>query len=306
MTPFGARAWEGHRRVIAFRSKRSLDPVCRCRRAAAAYLRAGGGVSFAAAHRHRGEPGALRSLRTRPQPAWPADPHPRCPRHREVFAVSAAAPHAGFRAHRGADAGRARLRPGGRPRGVLRWCPRPAARPPGSAARTPTRSRLHRGRRAIPRRRARVTPCRCSDLRPRAATSRRTTTAESPERCTADRPATTRRGCCTVRSRGSPKPRRCGLTSYQLYAISFWTGLPWLWRLRQPTLVLIGDDDPIVPVVNGRILTRAIPDAHLEVIRGGGHLFPLERPTEIATLVADFLQREDRDQRIATGGAGSA
>ena len=88
---------------------------------------------------------------------------------------------------------------------------------------------------------------------------------------------------------------------YQLYAISFWTGLPWLWRLRQPTLVVIGDDDPIVPVVNGRILTQVIPDARLEVIRGGGHLFPLERPTEIAALVAEFLQREDSDQPVGAG-----
>jgi poly(3-hydroxyalkanoate) depolymerase len=79
----------------------------------------------------------------------------------------------------------------------------------------------------------------------------------------------------------------------QLYAISFWTGLPWLWRLRQHTLVLVGDDDPIVPVVNGKILTRVIPHARLEIIRGGGHLFLLERPTEIAALVADFLKREE-------------
>jgi hypothetical protein len=41
-------------------------------------------------------------------------------------------------------------------------------------------------------------------------------------------------------------------------------------------------------VVNGRILTRLIPDARLEVIRDGGHLFPLEQPTEIAALVAEF------------------
>ena len=93
---------------------------------------------------------------------------------------------------------------------------------------------------------------------------------------------------------------------YQLYAISFWTGLPWLWRLRQPTLVLIGDDDPIVPVVNGRILTWLIPDARLEIIRGGGHLFPLERPTEIAALVAEFLHRDDSGQPAAAGGASSA
>jgi poly(3-hydroxyalkanoate) depolymerase len=74
----------------------------------------------------------------------------------------------------------------------------------------------------------------------------------------------------------------------QLYAISSWTGLPWLGRLPQPTLVLVGDDDPIVPVVNGRILAGLIPDARLEIVRGGGHLFLLERPEEMAALIAHF------------------
>ena len=75
----------------------------------------------------------------------------------------------------------------------------------------------------------------------------------------------------------------------QLYAISFWTGLPWLWRLPHPTLVLAGDDDPIVPAINGRILASIIPNARLEIIDGAGHLLLLERPIEMAALVADFL-----------------
>jgi poly(3-hydroxyalkanoate) depolymerase len=54
----------------------------------------------------------------------------------------------------------------------------------------------------------------------------------------------------------------------QLFAISGWTSLPWLGRLRQPTLVLAGDDDPIVPLVNGRILARRIPCARLHIVRG--------------------------------------
>jgi poly(3-hydroxyoctanoate) depolymerase len=83
----------------------------------------------------------------------------------------------------------------------------------------------------------------------------------------------------------------------QMYAIAGWTSLPWLRRLRQPTLVLAGDDDPIVPLANGRILTRLLPEARLEIVRGGGHLFLLERPAEIAALVADFLAAE------APGGA---
>jgi poly(3-hydroxyalkanoate) depolymerase len=90
----------------------------------------------------------------------------------------------------------------------------------------------------------------------------------------------------------------------QLYAISGWTSLPWLSTLPQPTLVLAGDDDPIVPLVNGRILARLIPDARLRVVRGGGHLFLLERPARIAAVVAGFLRAEDDDR--ATGQPGSA
>ncbi len=58
--------------------------------------------------------------------------------------------------------------------------------------------------------------------------------------------------------------------------------------------MLTGDDDPIIPVLNGRILAHCIPGAHLHVVEGGGHLFLLERPAESADLVATFLQEADR------------
>jgi poly(3-hydroxyalkanoate) depolymerase len=77
----------------------------------------------------------------------------------------------------------------------------------------------------------------------------------------------------------------------QLYAITGWSSLPWLHTLRQPTLVLAGDDDPLVPLVNGRVLAWRIPNAKLHVIEQGGHLFILERPDDIAELVAEFLQK---------------
>ena len=76
----------------------------------------------------------------------------------------------------------------------------------------------------------------------------------------------------------------------QLYSIAGWTSMPWLWRLQQSTLVLAGDDDPIVPLVNGRILARLIPEARLQVIPGGGHLFVLEDPAGIAARVNVFLR----------------
>jgi poly(3-hydroxyalkanoate) depolymerase len=90
----------------------------------------------------------------------------------------------------------------------------------------------------------------------------------------------------------------------QLYAISFWTGLPWLWRLPQPTLVLAGDDDPIVPLVNGRILARCIPNARLYVVRGGGHLFLLERPARMAAVVAGFLELAAEGGHVGRATAG--
>jgi poly(3-hydroxyoctanoate) depolymerase len=75
----------------------------------------------------------------------------------------------------------------------------------------------------------------------------------------------------------------------QLYAVAGWTSLPWLYRLAPPTLVLTGDDDPIVPLANGYLLARLIPHARLHVVPGGGHLFLLERPTEAAAVVTAFL-----------------
>jgi poly(3-hydroxyoctanoate) depolymerase len=83
----------------------------------------------------------------------------------------------------------------------------------------------------------------------------------------------------------------------QLYAITGWTSLPWLHTLRQPTLVLAGDDDPIVPLINGRILAWRIPGARLHIVNGGGHLFILERPAQIAELVTRFLEQAGVTER---------
>jgi poly(3-hydroxyoctanoate) depolymerase len=87
----------------------------------------------------------------------------------------------------------------------------------------------------------------------------------------------------------------------QLYAITGWTSMPWLHTLPQPTLVLAGDDDPIIPLVNGRILAWRIPNATLHVVRGGGHLFILERPADIADRVASFLDEEPAGTTVRTG-----
>jgi pimeloyl-ACP methyl ester carboxylesterase len=75
---------------------------------------------------------------------------------------------------------------------------------------------------------------------------------------------------------------------YQLLALTGWTSLPWLRSLTQPTLVLMGRDDPLVPVVNGHILARLIPRARLQII-DDGHLFFLTQPQHTAAMVERFL-----------------
>lgn len=56
---------------------------------------------------------------------------------------------------------------------------------------------------------------------------------------------------------------------YQLAAGAGWSSLPLLPFIRQPTLLLAGDDDPIVPLVNARIMRRLLPDAELHVYQIG-------------------------------------
>jgi poly(3-hydroxyalkanoate) depolymerase len=80
---------------------------------------------------------------------------------------------------------------------------------------------------------------------------------------------------------------------WQLSAIVGWSSLPYLHRIRQPTLVLTGDDDPIIRVTNGRILARLIPNARLHVIRGGGHLFLIDQAKESAELIGRFLRGDE-------------
>jgi pimeloyl-ACP methyl ester carboxylesterase len=74
----------------------------------------------------------------------------------------------------------------------------------------------------------------------------------------------------------------------QLAAAFGWSSLPWLHLLSQPTLVMAGTDDPIVPVINGRILAKLIPNARLVTI-DDGHLFLLTSAELSAGIISEFL-----------------
>jgi len=79
---------------------------------------------------------------------------------------------------------------------------------------------------------------------------------------------------------------------YQLGAGTGWTSLPFLPLLRQPTLILAGDDDPLIPLANARLLRRLIPDSRLHVYQGG-HLSLVAEAADLAPVVDRFLAAPD-------------
>ena len=79
----------------------------------------------------------------------------------------------------------------------------------------------------------------------------------------------------------------------QLYAITGWTSQPWLGGLQQPTLVLHGNRDPIVPVANARWMACRIPHATMAEIPGAGHMVLFDEPDRAAAEIARFLSPDE-------------
>jgi pimeloyl-ACP methyl ester carboxylesterase len=61
-------------------------------------------------------------------------------------------------------------------------------------------------------------------------------------------------------------------------------------QIRVETLVLSGDNDTIVPKQNSINLAAAIPNARLEIVAGGSHMFFVEQSKRFNSIVTDFLE----------------
>ncbi|HLQ57274.1 MAG TPA: poly(3-hydroxyalkanoate) depolymerase [Streptosporangiaceae bacterium] len=75
---------------------------------------------------------------------------------------------------------------------------------------------------------------------------------------------------------------------YQLGAGAGWTSVPFLPFIRQPTLIVSGDDDPIIPLANARLMHRLIPASRLHVFHGG-HLGLVTEAKQLAPVISSFL-----------------
>jgi len=76
---------------------------------------------------------------------------------------------------------------------------------------------------------------------------------------------------------------------HQLLAGAVWTSLFALPAVRQETLIVAGTDDPIIPVVNGRIMNALLPHSSL-YLHSGGHIDLVHNAAELAPVIDTFLR----------------
>jgi 3-oxoadipate enol-lactonase len=65
---------------------------------------------------------------------------------------------------------------------------------------------------------------------------------------------------------------------------------PLLPTITVPTLVVVGQEDEVTPPAGARAMANAIPNAALTTIAGAGHVSPLEAPTAVSRVMAEFLE----------------
>jgi pimeloyl-ACP methyl ester carboxylesterase len=62
-------------------------------------------------------------------------------------------------------------------------------------------------------------------------------------------------------------------------------------EIRNPTLVICGEQDKMTPVRGSQHLVNQIPNARLELVAGAGHMVMLERPEVVAGILVNFLSQ---------------
>lgn len=60
-------------------------------------------------------------------------------------------------------------------------------------------------------------------------------------------------------------------------------------QIAVPTLVMAGEEDPMIPAANSRILAERIPNARLRMFPGLRHGFTAEKPEEVNAEILSFL-----------------
>jgi 3-oxoadipate enol-lactonase len=64
-------------------------------------------------------------------------------------------------------------------------------------------------------------------------------------------------------------------------------------EIKAPTLIIVGEEDILIPQKYSRILNEGIKGSKLVIIKDCGHIPPIEKPEEFNRLVLDFLKDYD-------------
>ena len=92
--------------------------------------------------------------------------------------------------------------------------------------------------------------------------------------------------------RHANRNKRPNLYGYysQLLVSRCWTSVHWLHKLGQPTMVISGEEDPLIPAINQRILAQLIPNAEF-CSYDCGHLVLSTRSCEVGADIETFLSK---------------
>jgi len=95
-----------------------------------------------------------------------------------------------------------------------------------------------------------------------------------------------RRRMMETRRQNPPTPYGYAM---QLMGATGWTSWALLPKIPHETLVICGDDDPLVPIENARLLASRLPRARTEIVPGAGHLFLWDEVDNLAHRIGRFL-----------------
>jgi pimeloyl-ACP methyl ester carboxylesterase len=77
----------------------------------------------------------------------------------------------------------------------------------------------------------------------------------------------------------------------QLGGILLWNSYWRLPAIAAPTLVMHGEEDHLIPPVNGRVVAARIPNARFELIRNAGHILTTDQPEITIRHLLGFLKQ---------------
>jgi pimeloyl-ACP methyl ester carboxylesterase len=82
-------------------------------------------------------------------------------------------------------------------------------------------------------------------------------------------------------------PARRATIELQMQAILGHDTSARLGEISLPTLIVHGTEDGVLPVENGKLIASLMPEAHLELLEGVGHMFWWEQPERSAELLRE-------------------